>query len=140
MLKPSEQASVTCLELAAIIDEVGLPPGVFNVVTGLGPEAGAALRCAKHLCDAFGSLHELAALSCAICKRAAQTLGLALGMKQQTQQLCASSAQTLALPRSASPVALQLARASWLRLQSVASRPAWSSVARAASSSLKMQT
>jgi betaine-aldehyde dehydrogenase len=43
VLKPSEHASVTCLELAALSREVGLPPGVLNVVTGLGAEAGAAL-------------------------------------------------------------------------------------------------
>lgn len=43
ILKPSELASVTCLELAAIADEVGLPPGVLNVVTGNGPDAGAPL-------------------------------------------------------------------------------------------------
>lgn len=45
VLKPSEAASVTSLELAAIAQEVGLPAGVFNVVTGLGPDAGAPLRC-----------------------------------------------------------------------------------------------
>ena len=44
VLKPSELASLTCLEMAAITVEVGLPPGVFNVVTGLGPDAGAPLR------------------------------------------------------------------------------------------------
>lgn len=33
----------TCLELAEICREVGLPPGVLNIVTGLGPEAGASL-------------------------------------------------------------------------------------------------
>lgn len=33
----------TCLELAEICREVGLPPGVLNVVTGLGSEAGASL-------------------------------------------------------------------------------------------------
>ena len=49
VLKPSEMTSVTCLELAAIIDEVGLPPGVFNVVTGLGADAGAPLTCAATL-------------------------------------------------------------------------------------------
>ncbi|KAK8935846.1 hypothetical protein KSP39_PZI013519 [Platanthera zijinensis] len=43
VLKPSELASVTCLELAAVCKEVGLPPGVLNIVTGLGPEAGAPL-------------------------------------------------------------------------------------------------
>ncbi|QCD80928.1 betaine aldehyde dehydrogenase 1, chloroplastic [Vigna unguiculata] len=43
ILKPSELASVTCLELGEICKEVGLPPGVLNILTGLGPEAGAPL-------------------------------------------------------------------------------------------------
>jgi len=41
--KPSEFTSTTTLELARIACECGLPPGVFNVVTGTGPEIGAAL-------------------------------------------------------------------------------------------------
>ncbi|WJX32995.1 Aminoaldehyde dehydrogenase 1, peroxisomal [Trifolium repens] len=43
ILKPSEVASVTCLELGEICREVGLPAGVLNIVTGLGHEAGASL-------------------------------------------------------------------------------------------------
>ncbi|GJN03539.1 hypothetical protein PR202_ga20994 [Eleusine coracana subsp. coracana] len=43
VLKPSELASVTCLELADVCKEVGLPSGVLNIVTGLGPDAGAPL-------------------------------------------------------------------------------------------------
>lgn len=43
VLKPSELASVTCLELAELALQAGLPPGVLNVVTGLGPDAGAPL-------------------------------------------------------------------------------------------------
>eukprot|EP00891_Asterochloris_glomerata_P007829 jgi/Astpho2/7829/e_gw1.00117.41.1_t len=43
VLKPSETASLTNLELAAIIDEVGLPPGVFNLLVGLGKDCGAPL-------------------------------------------------------------------------------------------------
>ncbi|XXG59220.1 hypothetical protein AAC387_Pa04g1340 [Persea americana] len=43
VLKPSELSSVTCLELAEVCKEVGLPHGVLNIVTGLGPEAGAPL-------------------------------------------------------------------------------------------------
>jgi hypothetical protein len=46
VLKPSELASVTCLELAELALRAGLPPGVLNVVTGLGPDAGAPLRWA----------------------------------------------------------------------------------------------
>jgi acyl-CoA reductase-like NAD-dependent aldehyde dehydrogenase len=41
--KPAEQASLTILRLAELAFEAGLPAGAFNVVTGLGKEAGAAL-------------------------------------------------------------------------------------------------
>ncbi|MCA9973239.1 MAG: aldehyde dehydrogenase family protein [Anaerolineales bacterium] len=43
VLKPSELTPLTALQLAAILDDLGLPPGVVNVVTGFGEEAGAAL-------------------------------------------------------------------------------------------------
>lgn len=43
VLKPSELTSLTALELAAIAHDSGLPPGVLNVVTGLGPQAGQPL-------------------------------------------------------------------------------------------------
>ncbi|KAK9669375.1 hypothetical protein RND81_13G125700 [Saponaria officinalis] len=43
VLKPSELASVTCLELAEVCREVGLPAGVLNILTGLGPDAGAPI-------------------------------------------------------------------------------------------------
>ncbi len=43
VLKPSEETSVTIMELATHIQQIGFPPGVINIVTGFGPEAGAAL-------------------------------------------------------------------------------------------------
>jgi aldehyde dehydrogenase (NAD+) len=43
VLKPSEFTSASSIELARIFDEVGFPPGVFNVVTGFGGEVGAPL-------------------------------------------------------------------------------------------------
>nr|AAY33872.1 betaine aldehyde dehydrogenase [Chrysanthemum lavandulifolium] len=43
ILKPSELASLTCLELGEVCKEVGLPAGVLNILTGLGPDAGAPL-------------------------------------------------------------------------------------------------
>ena len=43
VLKPAEQAPLTCLKLAQLFVEAGGPPGVFNVVNGLGAEAGKAL-------------------------------------------------------------------------------------------------
>ncbi len=43
VVKPSEFASASTLEFAELVKEAGLPAGVFNVVTGLGQESGAAL-------------------------------------------------------------------------------------------------
>lgn len=43
VMKPSEDASVAILHLARLVSEAGFPPGVFNVVTGRGATAGAAL-------------------------------------------------------------------------------------------------
>lgn len=43
VLKPAEDASLSSLALAELAMEAGFPPGVINVVTGLGEEAGAAL-------------------------------------------------------------------------------------------------
>jgi aldehyde dehydrogenase (NAD+) len=41
--KPSEFTSATTVRLAQLATQAGLPDGVFNVVLGRGPEAGAAL-------------------------------------------------------------------------------------------------
>ncbi len=43
VLKPSEDTPVTAMKLAKIIDEIGFPPGVVNIVPGYGHEAGEAL-------------------------------------------------------------------------------------------------
>ncbi|HEY9357584.1 MAG TPA: aldehyde dehydrogenase [Arthrobacter sp.] len=43
VIKPSEYTSATVLRLAELAEEAGFPPGVINVVTGFGAEAGAAL-------------------------------------------------------------------------------------------------
>ena len=41
--KPSDYSPASAVELAALMDEAGFPPGVFNVVTGFGPAVGKAL-------------------------------------------------------------------------------------------------
>lgn len=43
VLKPSELTPLTALELGAIAEEVELPPGVLNIVSGTGTEAGQPL-------------------------------------------------------------------------------------------------
>ncbi|MFI1506237.1 aldehyde dehydrogenase [Streptomyces sp. NPDC020597] len=43
VVKPSEFASASTLELVRLLHEAGLPPGVVNVVTGFGEDVGAAL-------------------------------------------------------------------------------------------------
>jgi acyl-CoA reductase-like NAD-dependent aldehyde dehydrogenase len=54
VLKPSEKSPLTALRLAELALAAGVPPGVFNVVPGYGPEAGSPL--ALHMdvdCIAF---------------------------------------------------------------------------------------
>jgi acyl-CoA reductase-like NAD-dependent aldehyde dehydrogenase len=43
VLKPAEWSPLSCSLLADLTAEAGLPPGVFNVIQGIGEEAGAAL-------------------------------------------------------------------------------------------------
>ena len=43
IVKPAEQTSLTALRLGQLAIEAGVPPGVLNVVTGLGPEVGEPL-------------------------------------------------------------------------------------------------
>jgi (Z)-2-((N-methylformamido)methylene)-5-hydroxybutyrolactone dehydrogenase len=43
VIKPSEYASASILEFMKLVEESGFPPGVVNVVTGLGPEVGLPL-------------------------------------------------------------------------------------------------
>ena len=43
ILKPAEQTSLTALRLGELIEQAGFPPGVVNILTGLGEGVGAAL-------------------------------------------------------------------------------------------------
>ena len=43
ILKPAEWSPLSCSMLADLIAEAGFPPGVFNIVQGIGEEIGAAL-------------------------------------------------------------------------------------------------
>ncbi|MBM6582300.1 aldehyde dehydrogenase family protein [Microvirga sp. BT689] len=43
VLKPSEVAPLSALIFAEILDEAGVPPGVFNLINGDGPNVGQAI-------------------------------------------------------------------------------------------------
>jgi aldehyde dehydrogenase (NAD+) len=43
VVKPSEHTSISTLEFVKLIEEAGYPPGVVNVVTGLGQDVGVPL-------------------------------------------------------------------------------------------------
>ncbi|CAN7309715.1 aldehyde dehydrogenase family protein [Variovorax paradoxus] len=43
VLKPSELSPLSALLFAEVMQDAGVPPGVFNLVNGSGPEVGAAL-------------------------------------------------------------------------------------------------
>lgn len=43
VMKPAEQTPLTCLRMAKLAQEAGIPDGVINVVPGFGPTAGAAI-------------------------------------------------------------------------------------------------
>lgn len=43
VVKPAEDTSLSALKFAELVKQAGFPTGVFNVVTGYGAEAGAAL-------------------------------------------------------------------------------------------------
>jgi len=45
VLKPAEWSPLSCSLLMDLVSDAGFPPGVFNVVQGLGEEVGAALVC-----------------------------------------------------------------------------------------------
>lgn len=43
VMKPAEQTPLTCLRMASLAQEAGIPDGVINIVPGFGPTAGGAL-------------------------------------------------------------------------------------------------
>lgn len=43
VMKPAEQTPLTCLRMASLAQEAGIPDGVINVIPGFGPTAGGSL-------------------------------------------------------------------------------------------------
>lgn len=80
VLKPSEVAPLNAFALAEVVHEVGLPPGVFNLVSGLGPVVGEALAIHPEvdMVSFTGSTRagsRVAEVAAATVKRVAQELG-----------------------------------------------------------------
>ena len=84
VLKPSELAPLSAQLFAQILDEAGLPPGVFNVVYGDGPTVGAAI--ASHPDVAMVSFTGSTRAGIAVATAAAPTV------KRVTQELGGKSA------------------------------------------------
>ncbi len=82
VLKPAEDTPLTALALGRLAGEAGFPAGAFNVVTGLGEEAGAALAAhpgIRHI--SFTGSPEVGALVQAAAARNAVPVTLELGGK-----------------------------------------------------------
>ena len=80
VLKPSEIAPISGMVFAEIVHEAGIPPGVFNLVNGTGPEVGAALSSHPDIdmVSFTGSTRagiDVARNAAATVKRVAQELG-----------------------------------------------------------------
>ena len=80
VLKPSEIAPLNAVIFAEIMDEAGVPPGVFNLVNGDGPTVGAYLSShpGVDMMSFTGSTRagiEVAKNAAATVKRVAQELG-----------------------------------------------------------------
>ncbi|MGF6871132.1 aldehyde dehydrogenase family protein [Paraburkholderia sp. MM5477-R1] len=80
VLKPSELSPLSALLFAEVISDAGIPAGVFNLVSGTGPEVGTAL--ASHpqvdMVSITGSTHagvRVAQAAAPTVKRVAQELG-----------------------------------------------------------------
>jgi len=87
VLKPSEFSPLTALIIAEIIEEAGLPAGVFNLVNGSGEEIGATL--ASHPLVDMVSITGSTRAGIAVAQAAAPTI------KRVTQELGGKSANIM---------------------------------------------
>jgi len=82
VIKPAEDTPLSTLYFAKLVEEVGIPPGVVNVVTGLGETAGAALASHPDLKRmSFTGSPEVGRLVAAACGRNLVPVKLELGGK-----------------------------------------------------------
>jgi acyl-CoA reductase-like NAD-dependent aldehyde dehydrogenase len=82
VIKPAEDAPLTPLALARLSIAAGIPPGVINVVTGYGPEAGAAIPAHRGIARmSFTGSPPTGSAVMAACARNLTPLHLELGGK-----------------------------------------------------------
>ncbi|ATJ92354.1 aldehyde dehydrogenase family protein [Acetobacter tropicalis] len=72
VMKPSEVAPLSALVFSEIIEEAGLPPGVYNMINGDGPEVGEAI--ARHPDVDMVSITGSTRAGAAVAKLAADTV------------------------------------------------------------------
>lgn len=48
VIKPAPQDPLAVIRLVEVLDGVGFPPGVINIITGAGPEVGQAIVASSH--------------------------------------------------------------------------------------------
>jgi betaine-aldehyde dehydrogenase len=82
VLKPSEVTALVELELARIAIDVGLPPGVLNIVTGTGPDVGSPLTLHPDVAKiSFTGSNGVGARVMAAAAAGPKSVGLELGGK-----------------------------------------------------------
>lgn len=80
ILKPASTAPLTVLDIAEILETSGLPPGILNVVTGTGDEAGAALAQERGISAlSFTGSSETGDHVCALASKHGTPVSLELG-------------------------------------------------------------
>jgi aldehyde dehydrogenase (NAD+) len=133
VLKPSSETPLDAFAFAKIIDEVGLPPGVFNLVTGPGRVVGEAIavHADVDMLSITGSTEagvRVAELAAPTVKRVTQELGgksacivlddsdletsigsTVMGLSMNTGQTCAALTRLL-VPRSARDQVVAIAK------------------------------
>ncbi len=82
VVKPPEWAPLTCSLMADLAAEAGIPPGVLNIVQGIGEEAGAALASHPDIDRlSFTGSTDTAKLIGASCARSLTPVSFELGGK-----------------------------------------------------------
>jgi aldehyde dehydrogenase (NAD+) len=106
VIKPAEDAPLTPLALARLAVEAGIPPGVVNVVTGYGHEAGAAIPAHRGIRRmSFTGSPETGSLVMAACAKNLTPLHLELGGKSP-QVIFADADLDAAIPAIANGITL----------------------------------